>query len=221
MLVLCGIAVVILGFALRFNPLLVVTVAGLVTGLAAGWGPVAVVAALGKAFVANRFIAIVWLILPTIGLLERGGLKEQARLLVGRLRGASAGRILAAYFVMRQAAAALGLTSLGGQVQMVRPMIAPMAEAAAERDAPLDEASREHIRAHAAAVDNIALFFGEDIFVAIGSVLLIRGFLAQYGIEESPGRIAIWAVPTALCALLIHGARLWRLDRRLSGKKRP
>ena len=212
MLVLSGIAVVILGFALRFNPLLVVTLAGFVTGLAAGWDPLTVVAALGKAFVANRFIAIAWLVLPVIGLLERGGLKERARLLIARLRGASAGRILIAYFALRQLAAALGLTSLGGQVQMVRPLLAPMAEAAAERDAPLDEKTREHIRAQAAAVDNIALFFGEDVFIAIGSVLLIRGFLAQYGINETPARIALWAAPTALIArfwCMARGSGCW------------
>ena len=36
MLTLSGIVIVIVGFALRFNPLLVVVVAGIVTGLAGG-----------------------------------------------------------------------------------------------------------------------------------------------------------------------------------------
>ena len=36
MLVLSGIGVIVIGFVLRFNPLLVVTVAALVTGWAAG-----------------------------------------------------------------------------------------------------------------------------------------------------------------------------------------
>jgi uncharacterized membrane protein len=218
MLVLSGIFIVVVGFALRFNPLLVVTVAGLVTGLAAGWGPLMVVAALGKAFVANRFIAVAWLVLPVIGLLEGGGLREQARLLTARLRGASPGRLLTGYFIARQFTAALGLTSLGGQVQMVRPLVAPMAEAAAERTQELDDETRQTIRAHAAAVDNIALFFGEDVFIAIGSVLLIRGFLAQNGITVSPVRVALWALPTALIALAVHAGRLWLLDRRLAAR---
>ena len=213
MLVLAGIAVIVLGFALRFNPLLVVVAAAIVTGLAAGWHPVDVVAALGRGFVANRFIAVPWLVLPVIGLLERGGLREQARILMGKLRAASAGGVLACYFILRQATAALGLISVGGHVQMVRPLVAPMAEAAAERHATLDEAMRQHIRAHSAAVDNIGVFFGEDLFVAIGSVLLIRATLAQYGIGVTPPQLAIWALPTAAAALMVHGVRLWLLDR--------
>src|SRR5271157_5257998 len=139
MLVLSGIAVVIIGFALRINPLLVVTLAVLATGLGAGFAPLAIIAMLGKAFVANRFIAIAWLVLPVIGLLERGGIRERAKTLIMRLKGATAGRVLTSYFLVRQVTATLGLTSLGGHVQMVRPLIAPMAEAAAERDAPLDD----------------------------------------------------------------------------------
>ncbi|MGA7674172.1 MAG: DUF969 domain-containing protein [Rhizomicrobium sp.] len=219
MLVLSGIAVVILGFALRYNPLLVVTLAGIVTGLAAGFDPLAVVAMLGKAFVANRFIAIAWLVLPVIGLLERGGIREWARALIMKLHGATTGRVLIGYFLARQITSTLGLTSLGGHVQMVRPLIAPMAEAAAERDAPIDTETRDLVRANAAAVDNIALFFGEDVFIAIGSILLIRGFLDQYGISVTPTHIAMWAIPTAILALVIHTARLWLLDRRLARRK--
>ena len=217
-LVMAGIAVIVLGFTLRFNPLAVVAVAGIVTGLAAGWHPVVVISALGKGFVANRFIAVPWLVLPVIGLLERGGLREQARTLIGRLRVASAGGVLAVYFVLRQATAALGLVSLGGPVQMVRPLVAPMAEAAAEKRGPLDDDARRRIRANAAAVDTIALFFGEDLFIAIGSILLIRGVLAQSGILVTPTSIALWALPTAACALVVHGVRLWLLDRRLRAR---
>jgi uncharacterized membrane protein len=123
-------------------------------------------------------------------------------------------RVLLAYFAIRQISAALGLTSLGGHAQMVRPLIAPMAEGAAENQhGELPEPVRHKIRAHAAAVDNIALFFGEDIFIAIGSILLIKGFLDQNGIHVEPTQLAIWAIPTAVCALLIHGTRLLLLDR--------
>jgi uncharacterized membrane protein len=74
---------------------------------------------------------------------------------------------------------------------------------------------RYTIRAHTAAVDNIALFFGEDIFIAIGSILLIRGFLDQNGIHVEPAQLAIWAIPTAICAFVIHCTRLLLLDRKL------
>lgn len=213
---LIGIVIVVIGFVLRINPLLVVTVAGLATGVASGLGPLEVVAAFGKAFITSRYVAIVWLVLPVIGLLEHAGLKERARTVVSQLRAATTTRVLLVYFAIRQITAALGLTSLGGHAQMVRPLIAPMAEGAAENQyGDLPQATRYRIRANAAAVDNVALFFGEDIFIAIGSILLIRGFLDQNGIHVEPTQLAIWAVPTAVCALIIHCTRLVLLDRRL------
>jgi uncharacterized membrane protein len=220
MLTLLGVLVVVIGFALRLNPLLVVLAAGLVTGIASGMDLVQVVGAIGKAFTSNRYMAVGWLVLPVVGVLERAGLRERADQLVRSIRVATAGRVLLAYFVIRQAAAALGLTSLGGHVQMVRPLVAPMAEAAAERQTTgghdaLPDRIRFWIRAHAAAADNIALFFGEDIFIAIGSILLMKGFLAQNGFDLEPLSLAVWAIPTALLALAIHGARLMRLDRAL------
>jgi uncharacterized membrane protein len=213
-LTLIGVLIVVIGFVLRMNPLLVVTVAGLATGIASGLGPLAVVAAFGKAFITSRYVAIVWLVLPVIGLLEHAGLKERARSLVAGLHAATTSRILLGYFAIRQITAALGLTSLGGHPQMVRPLIAPMAEGAAEsRYGDLPVKVRNRIRAHAAAVDNIALFFGEDIFIAIGSILLIKGFLDQNGIHVEPAQLAIWAIPTAVCAFVIHCTRLILLER--------
>jgi uncharacterized membrane protein len=214
---LIGILVVLVGFMARMNPLLVVTVAALVTGVAGGMGLVEVVETFGKAFKENRYVSVVWVVLPVIGLLERAGLQERAKTLIGRIRAATTGRLLLLYFVLRQATAALGLTSLGGHAQMVRPLIAPMAEAAAEtHHGPLDDDTRQSIRAHTAAVDNIALFFGEDIFIAIASILLIKGFLEQNGILVEPLQLSVWAIPTAFCALIIHGTRLMLLDRRLA-----
>src|SRR5205085_11788862 len=181
---LIGIVIVVIGFVMRINPLLVVTVAGHATGIAGGLSPLAVVAAFGKAFITSRYVAIVWLVLPVIGLLEHAGLKERARAVVARLHSATTARVLLAYFAIRQITAALGLTSLGGHPQMVRPLIAPMAEGAAENKlGPLPDRVRHRIRAYAAATDNVGMFFGEDIFIAVGSILLIRGFLDQNNIH--------------------------------------
>ena len=36
----------------------------------------------------------------------------------------------------------------------------------------------ERVKAMSAATDNVGLFFGEDIFIAISSILLIQGALA-------------------------------------------
>jgi len=214
MLTLLGVAVVVAGFAIRLNPLLVVAAAALVTGLAAGMSPVAVISAFGKAFNENRYLSVVWLVLPVIGLLERYGLQVRARALISRLRGATTGRILLIYFFARQITAAIGLISLGGHAQMVRPLIAPMAEGAGEATSgPLTDRVRQRIRAYASASDNIAVFFGEDIFIAFGSILLIKSTLASNGVEVSPLQLSAWAIPTAALALLIHGTRLLLFDR--------
>lgn len=211
---LTGIVVVVAGFALRFSPMLVVVVAGLVTGLVTGMGPGELLQIFGEKFLAGRQLAVFVLILPVIGLLERYGLRERAQEWIAGIRAATAARILMLYFLVREGTAALGLQSIGGHAQTVRPLLAPMVEGAAEnRHGPLPQPVRERLRAHAAAADNVSVFFGEDIFIAFGAVLLADSFLKENGITTiEPLQIGLWAIPTAVAALLIHGARLARLD---------
>ena len=52
-------------------------------------------------------------------------------------------------------------------------------------------------------------------FFAIASILLIKGFLETNGIIVTPFALSVWAIPTAVAALLIHGTRLILLDRAL------
>ncbi len=217
MLVLGGIAVIVLGFMLRFNPLLVIMASALVTGVAAGLDVHAIISAFGKAFNDARYVSVIWIVLPVIGLLERYGLQERARMLITSLRGATTGRLLIGYLLIRQITAALGLTSVAGHPQTVRPLVAPMAEAALIKvDPGATEDAREKVKALSAATDNIGLFFGEDIFIAIGSILLMKGTLEQFGIELSPFSLSVWAIPTAIAAFVIHGFRLLLLDRRIA-----
>jgi len=217
---LLGIALVVVGFALRFNPLLVVAVAGIVTGLLGHMSFLKVLATLGHGFNENRYVTIIWIILPVVGLLERYGLQERAKALIASIRGATAGRLLIVYLAVRQIFSALGLTTVAGHAQTVRPLVAPMAIAAAERQhGDLDEETSERVKAMSAATDNVGLFFGEDIFLAIASILLIQSSLASFGIQLTPFQLSVWAIPTAICAFMIHGARLLALDRRLERRK--
>ena len=208
---LLGIPIVVLGFALRLNPMLVVVASGVATGLLAGMSPVAVIAAFGKAYNDNRIIAIVWVVLPVIGLLERFGLQQRAAGVIRGFKGATTGRLLLFYLAYRQLTAAVGLHSTAGHAQTVRPLVAPMALAAAG-DPPPEEADK--IKAMAAATDNVGLFFGEDIFFAIGSIVLIQQVLAQNGYQLVPLDLALWAIPSAIAAFVIHGGRLLWVDRR-------
>jgi len=217
MLVLIGILIIIAGFLLRFNPLLVIMASALATGLAAGLDVTAIVAAFGKAFNDTRYVSIVWIVLPVIGLLEAYGLQQHARTLIGRMKGATLGRLLTGYLLLRQLLSAVGLTSVAGHAQTVRPLVAPMAEAAADTQNPaLSDAQREEVKGFSAATDNIGLFFGEDIFLAIGSILLMKGVLEGYGYDIEPLHLSVWAIPTAIAAFVIHAWRLRRLERRMA-----
>ena len=219
---LIGVAFIIAGFILRFNPMIVVIGAAIVTAFAAGFGAVATLSAIGAGFLKTRNLTLA-IILPlaTIGLLERHGLRQHAQSWIQRFRNATAGQLLIVYLAVRELAAALGLTGLGGHVQMVRPLIAPMAEGAAEaRHGPLPDRIRYRLRALAAATDNVGLFFGEDIFVAFGAVVLITTFLKEAGIAVEPLKVAFWGLPTAGVAFVVHAVRLWRLDNALAREMR-
>ena len=218
MIVLIGVALVVIGFALRLNPMLVVTVSGIVTALLGGLNPVAILDTFGSGFATNRSVTIYVITLPAIGLLERYGLLQQASRLIGRLRALTTGRLLAAYLLIRQGTAALGLKDMCGPAQTVRPLIAPMALAAAIRKhGELSDRQVERVKAYSASADTVGLFFGEDIFLAVGSILLITSFVdSTYHLKLDALQIAVWAIPTAVCAYVIHGARLLWLDRTLA-----
>ncbi|HTU82903.1 MAG TPA: DUF969 domain-containing protein [Candidatus Acidoferrales bacterium] len=217
MIVLLGVLVVVAGFALRFNPLLVVTVAGIVSALLAGISPFHILEAFGTGFASSRSITLAFIVLPVIGVLERYGLQQRAKTLIAHAAVLTAGRLLLTYLLVRQLCAALGLP-IGGTAQMVRPVIYPMAEGAVMRaHGKTPERVTETIKAHAAAADTVGAFFGEDCFVAIGSVLLIVSYVdTSYRLKLDPLQIAVWAIPTAVAAFLIHGFRLLQLDKRIA-----
>jgi uncharacterized membrane protein len=217
---LLGIALVVIGFALRFNPLLVVALAAIATGLLGHMPFLEVLGTLGHGFNENRYVSVVWIILPVVGVLERFGLQQCARALIANMRGATAGRLLLVYLGFRQIISALGLTTVAGHPQTVRPLVAPMAIAAAEKQhGALDQETADRVKAMAAATDNVGLFFGEDIFLAIASILLIQGSLASFGIQLTPFQLSAWAIPSAICAFLVHGSRLLLLDRKLGVRR--
>ena len=216
MIKLIGILIVAAGFALRFNTLLVVMAAGIVTGLVAGLSFNDVMALFGTYFVQNRNVTLlVILMLPVVGLLERYGLRERAETLIRRVRSATAGRVLLFYTAVRQVSIALGI-NIGGHAAMVRPLVPPMAEGAARaRHGELPDQTSQAIRANAAAAENVGNFFGEDTIFAVGAIYLIKGVLDTSGHKVSVWALSLWGIPTALVAF---GAMWWRvrvLDRRI------
>ena len=130
---LLGVFVIVVGFVLRFNPLLVVSLAAIVTGLAASFSLEHIITLMGEGFLQTRALQLILLLpLAVIGLLERHGLRLHAQNWIAKFQRATVGRLLIMYLFVRETTAAVGLTSLGGHPQMVRPLLAPMAEGAAE-----------------------------------------------------------------------------------------
>jgi uncharacterized membrane protein len=215
---LIGVAVIIVGFLMRAHPVLVVIAACGATGAAAAMPIEHILESLGSAFLKTRNLPMILLLpLAAIGLLERFGLKLHSQNTIANIKSATTGRLLIVYLAVREISAALGLTSLGGHPSMVRPLVAPMAEAAAETRHPkLSDATRYRIRAMAAGTDNIGLFFGEDIFVAFGAIVLMQTILLAEGIAVNPLHMAMWGIPTAITAFIIHAWRLHRLDAQIA-----
>ena len=120
--------------------------------------------------------------------------------------------MLVGYLSLRQLGAALGMTSLGGQAQSVRPLLVPMLYGLVPDNSP----NKPKLAAFAAGTDNVALFFGEDLFLAFGAVLLMQTSMASLGHVLSPLEIALWGIPSALTAYAIQSFRAVRLGKELA-----
>ena len=158
-LVLLGIAVVIVGFALRLDAILIVFLAAIVTALLGNLGIDGFLTTLGESFVSNRSVALFIIILLVTGTLERNGLKQAAAELIGKAKGATPGIIIALYGVMRLVFAAFNV-SFGGVAGFVRPIIMPMAVGAIEATGHKpDEDYVEQLKGMASGMENVAWFF--------------------------------------------------------------
>ena len=91
---LLGVAVIVLGFMLRFNPMLVVILSAGAAAVSAGFTPEKILATVGTAFLKTRNLPLIILLpLAVIGLLERHGLRQHAQEWIARFRAATAGRL--------------------------------------------------------------------------------------------------------------------------------
>lgn len=220
MIKLLGILVIAVGFGLRVNALVVVVLAGLVTGLSAGIPLREVVGLMGKFFVDNRGLVLpIILMLPVVGLLEKHGLREYIAALMRRAKAATPGGIFWLYQAVRAGLSVVGI-SLGSHAGMVRPLVVPMAEGTAKKRGELSPATRERLRAHGAAAENVGNFFSDDILVAVGALLLVKGFFDTAGIPVALTAIQLWSVPTACWVLLVGWWRYRALDRWLAKQRK-
>lgn len=212
---LIGIVIIVLGFALKFDVLATVLLAGLVTGIVAGMDIPHILSILGESFVSNRLMSIFLIIFPVIAIIERYGLKERAAYLIGKIKNASAGKVLAIYMLVRTAASAFNVR-IGGHVQFVRPLTLPMSEAAAKvsKQSDLSENEVEELKGHAAAVENFGNFFAQNCFAAASGVVLIQGTLSMYKEVTLPS-IAMASIPVMVITVVFTFLQVFLFDRKV------
>lgn len=215
---LLGIVIVIVGFALKLDSILIIVSAALVTALVGGLGITGFLTTLGSSVVSNRSIAIFILIMLVTGTLERNGLKEAAAKLIGKLKNPSSGKVIGAYGIMRGIFGAFNV-SFGGVAGFVRPIIMPMATGAIEANG--EDPNEEHveeIKGMASAMENIAWFFCQVLFVGGAGGLLVQSTLKGLGYEVELVELAKTAIPVSLTAVLLSIIYFVVKDKKLSKK---
>ena len=88
---LLGVVIVIVGFALKLDSILIIFLALITTGIVGGLGVGGLLETIGVNFVANRSMAIFIMILLITGVLERNGLREAATDLIKKVKGGCGG----------------------------------------------------------------------------------------------------------------------------------
>lgn len=216
LLKLIGVLIVIIGFVLKKDTIATVVIAGVVTGLVAGMPFVEILNTLGKSFISQRTATLFVLTLPIIGISERYGLKDKAVDLIRKAKSATTGRIISLYLAVRALAAAFSLR-LGGHPQFVRPLINPMAQAAAvAKFETVDEKTEDHIKGYSAASENFGNFFAQNCFMGASGTLLIVSTLNEQGYDVNALQIAMMSIPIAVIAVLVGITHNYLFDRKLN-----
>ena len=218
LLKLLGILIVIIGFALKLDSILIIVVAAVVTAIVSGLGVEGLLETFGESFVSNRSMAIFILIMLVTGTLERNGLKNAAAALIGRFKRASAGMVVGAYGIMRGIFEAFNV-SFGGVAGFVRPIIMPMIDGAikAQGHEP-NEDHVEELKGMASGMENIAWFFCQVLFVGGAGGLLVQSTLEPLGYHVELIDLALVEIPIGIFALIVGIVYYFLRDKKLTKK---
>jgi uncharacterized membrane protein len=215
MIKLIGILIVVVGFALKFNSIAIVMVAGFVTAMVGGISIIGFLETLGSTFIANRYMALFMLTVPVIAFVERNGLKIVAAKAIGKLKGATPVKVIMSYGVVRAVFAAFNV-SFGGVAGFVRPIITPMAVGAIKKDGQeILEKDEEDIKGMGAAIENVAWFFGQVLFLAGAGLLLVKGTLDPMGYEVDPVTAVKAQIPVLIFGLIVAGIYFFYIERKM------
>lgn len=218
LLKLIGVLIVVIGFALKLDSILIIFLAAVATALVGGLGVDGLLETLGTNFVANRGMAIFIMILLVTGTLERNGLKEAAAALMRKVKGATAGKLVCVYGVLRGIFGAFNV-GFGGVAGFIRPVLMPMMEGAVKNQG--HEPNEEHVeemKGMASAMENIIWFFFQVLFIGGSGGVLVQGTLASLGYEVELAQLAAVEIPIALIALVVASVYFILRDKKLTKK---
>ena len=219
LLKLLGILIVVIGFVLKLDSILIIMIAAIVTALVAGMDPVTFLETLGSSFVANRSMCVFVMVMVVTGTLERNGLKQAAANLMMKFKNASAGVVLAIYGVFRLVFAAFNV-SFGGVAGFVRPIVLPMATAAAKKNGKkISEKYEENLKGMASGMENIAWFFGQVLFVGTSGMILVQSTLADLGYDVELVDLMKVQIPVAIIAVGVAIVYYYLKDKQLSRRE--
>ena len=200
LLKLLGILIVVIGFVLKLDS-------------------ITFLETLGSSFVANRSMCVFVMVMVVTGTLERNGLKQAAANLMKKFKNASAGVVLAIYGVFRLVFAAFNV-SFGGVAGFVRPIVLPMATAAAKKNGKkISEKYEENLKGMASGMENIAWFFGQVLFVGTSGMILVQSTLAELGYDVELVDLMKVQIPVAIIAVAVAIVYYYIKDKQLSRKE--
>lgn len=219
LLKLLGIVIVIVGFVMKMDSILIIMAAAVVTALVSGIDLVTLLETLGSSFVSNRSMCTFVIVFLVTGTLERNGLKQAASDLMTKFKNATAGVVIGIYGVFRLFFAAFNI-SFGGAAGFIRPIVMPMASAAVERDGkPIDPDHLEQLKGMAAGMDNVAWFFGQVLFVGTSGMLLVQSTLADLDYQVELLDLMMVQIPVAITAVAVAIVYYYLKDRQLMKRR--
>ena len=219
LLKLLGIVIVIVGFVMKMDSILIIMAAAVVTALVSGIDLVTLLETLGSSFVSNRSMCTFVIVFLVTGTLERNGLKQAASDLMTKFKNATAGVVIGIDGVFRLFFAAFNI-SFGGAAGFIRPIVMPMASAAVERDGkPIDPDHLEQLKGMAAGMDNVAWFFGQVLFVGTSGMLLVQSTLADLGYQVELLDLMMVQIPVAITAVAVAIVYYYLKDRQLMKRR--
>jgi len=218
MIQLIGILIVIVGFVLKLDTIAVVISAGIVTGLVSGLSITELLTVLGESFVNTRYMSILLISLPVIGMLEKNGLRNTAKRLILKIKKATVGHILDVYLFARMAFSIFGIR-LNGHIQFIRPIIYPMLEGVSNANGKIDDNKKDTLKAMASAVDNYGNFYGQNVFIANSGVLLIVGTLQDAGVGVTNVDVALYSLIIALTVACLAPIQIFLISKHIKGVK--